>query len=561
MSLSASTSWNVRTGGSDTANAGGFRYGAQIAAPSAPTVNQSGSGGTVAAGTYYCVVTYTDGNGETVISPQTSVTTTGTTSTITVTAPGSPAGALTWAAYFGTTSGGPYFPQGTSLVLGVNRVVTTTPPTSGTQPRGVDYTLQDPAQISVTDAVANGTTTVTSSTAAFTGAHVGNVAKINGAYYDIVSVTNATTILVDRTITTGSSLALIVGGAFASPGQAASLVASGHIINVKAGTYSIGTGTANTAGNKIALGTGTLLISGYGTTPGDLGTKPVFQAGGNSITLLSFSNAHMVVENIEFTKGSANTILALNLGSTGNIARYCKINGTDNGGITMSGDCDLLQDCEVTGTSGGSAAINHNGSGNRFIRVVSHGNSNYGFRCTSGTGDYYEECISFGNTNHGFYVPGNDAIFVNCVSYGNTGAGINGWEMSTRVNVTFERCIAVNNGTSGTTYGFNCSALNPNANGCSYVNCATYGQTNATGGGYVRNISPIALTGDPFVSGSTNFGLNNTSGAGAACRGLQTAFPGLASTITHLDAGAAQHQDAAAGGTPHLAGRGGGLAG
>src|SRR6516164_7534438 len=68
--------FEVRQTGADT-NAGGFAVGALIAAPSAPSVSNIGSGGSVAANTYYFVVTYTDAVGETVISGQTSTTTTG----------------------------------------------------------------------------------------------------------------------------------------------------------------------------------------------------------------------------------------------------------------------------------------------------------------------------------------------------------------------------------------------------------------------------------------------------------------------------------------------------
>ena len=40
---------------------------------------------------------------------------------------------------------------------------------------GTDYSQQAAAQVTVADAVANGTTTLTSVTASFTAAHVGNL--------------------------------------------------------------------------------------------------------------------------------------------------------------------------------------------------------------------------------------------------------------------------------------------------------------------------------------------------------------------------------------------------
>src|SRR5579862_6029433 len=78
---------------------------------------------------------------------------------------------------------------------------------------GTDWSQQNGAQYSVADGVANGTTTVTSATANFGTDVVGNIACIGGAWYRIVSRTNATTIVVDRSITTATGLTLNIGGA------------------------------------------------------------------------------------------------------------------------------------------------------------------------------------------------------------------------------------------------------------------------------------------------------------------------------------------------------------
>jgi hypothetical protein len=70
---------------------------------------------------------------------------------------------------------------------------------------GTDYSLQNAAQVSVTDAVTNGTTTVTSATAGFTSAMVGNACYLSGGTgsvaadrYFVTGFTNSTTITVDR---------------------------------------------------------------------------------------------------------------------------------------------------------------------------------------------------------------------------------------------------------------------------------------------------------------------------------------------------------------------------
>ena len=64
------------------------------------------------------------------------------------------------------------------------------------------------------------------------------------------------------------------------------------------------------------------------------------------------------------------------------------------------------------------------------------------------------------------------------------------------------------------------------------------------------SVGPGILTGDPFVDAANgNFQLNNTAGAGAACRaaGFPGTVPGL-SAVGYADIGVYQHQDPAGGG-------------
>ena len=76
---------------------------------------------------------------------------------------------------------------------------------------GTDYSQQDSPQIAVTDAVANGTTTITSATANFNSSHVGNIIYLAGGTgslaatkREVISITNSTTIVVDEIVATGS---------------------------------------------------------------------------------------------------------------------------------------------------------------------------------------------------------------------------------------------------------------------------------------------------------------------------------------------------------------------
>jgi hypothetical protein len=83
-----------------------FTLPAQVATPaSAPTVTQSATGGSLPANPYYAQYTWVTALGETLPSPAASVTTTGSTSTVTVTIPALPAGVLSANIYMSTTVG------------------------------------------------------------------------------------------------------------------------------------------------------------------------------------------------------------------------------------------------------------------------------------------------------------------------------------------------------------------------------------------------------------------------------------------------------------------------
>lgn len=103
-----------------------------LAAPSAPSVSNSGTGGTVLAGTYGVEITYVTANGESLPSASSSTTTTGTTSTITTVAPTAPFGATGYNVYMTQAGGSSYTKQTTTAqALGANFVLTAPPTTSG----------------------------------------------------------------------------------------------------------------------------------------------------------------------------------------------------------------------------------------------------------------------------------------------------------------------------------------------------------------------------------------------------------------------------------------------
>lgn len=113
-------------------------------APAAPSLATATTGGTILAGTYGVIVTYVNANGETIGSAAASQVTTGSTSTITITAPASVTPAATgWYAYVTQAGGSTYTRQqaaGSPTAIGSNLVLTAPPTSTGLQPQIVNTT-------------------------------------------------------------------------------------------------------------------------------------------------------------------------------------------------------------------------------------------------------------------------------------------------------------------------------------------------------------------------------------------------------------------------------------
>ncbi len=541
--------WEVRSGGSDSACSGGFRGGAYVSAPSAPSVAGSSSGGTVAANTYYFVYTYTDGLGDTVISPQSQVTTTGGTSSITATSPGASTGALTWNCLVGTVNNGPYFPQGTGLTIGSNRVITTTPPTTGTQPRGADYTLQNGAQVTIDNSAITATTTgANSNTLTFTGGYtpvgvlVGNTLRTTGGTnitvgtYEITAVTTTTiTVAGAGNLTTaggaGSAILGVIGGAHASPGQAYVAAVASNSVYVKAGTYTLANGTVNTAGNRISTTSGGALV-GYNTNryPGNADTKPVFDAGAASMTMLTLNgNPSPRVSNFSFT----------------NSATRASVTAIGGSGTQGSVDHCSITDCSVP--YGAGTTIDYSDMYSHNCGTVSMASAN-ATRCVQDTptatgfglnsGSACRDCIVIANPNstNGFTfgVSTGKGVVENCTVYGAVGSSSIGFNLTNGVRAI--NCIAW--GGAGTGFSQGAHVANQLINCMAGGNLVDYDTSFAS----YQKVNCQTLTVSPFTNAAAgDFSLNTTAGGGAVCRGagIPGAFPGI-STTGYRDTGAVQ---------------------
>lgn len=409
---------------------------------------------------------------------------------------------------------------------------------------GTDWSQQDAAQYAVTDAVTNGTTTITSATANFGTDVVGNILYIAGGTggitanrYQITARTDNQTITVDRSIglTAGTGATLNIGGAIKSPGilnsTAPTSVATGHTIWIKAGTYSITDASNAVVNGRLQLAV-RVKIEGYQTTRGDLGTAPLLQVSGvsgfNIVTLTSADGSVCVNIGVD---GDAQVSMT---GFSSVSALLFKCYALDCvTGFALDVDATAIN-CLATGctTVGFSGVGAYNG-------CVAHTNANVGFSLN--TSAVAVNCLSYGNTggsSHGFSLAADGAACFNCVAYGNGG---NGFQIAADAN-TVLNCIAEAN----TGAGFNGSGNT----GTSRLYCATYNNTGgATGGTIVFSVGNVTGSGSFFTNAAgADFSLNTTSGAGAAARAA--GFPGAlqAGGTGYLDIGALQHQDPAGGG-------------
>jgi hypothetical protein len=426
----------------------------------------------------------------------------------------------------------------------------------------VDYSHAAAAKIAVTDAVGNSTTTVTSATAAFTAAMVGNVIYGSGAGFSapsrftITVVTNATTITVDRsTAATGSGSTLNMGGALATASEAWT---QGN------GTRSVpGSGTCfmkGSVGNQAAIashitfpnGTNTAptRFIGYASIPGDLDAGNQFpnfswtnfpvitQTGG--VTAIFDGNANNQVQCRNFVLDGAGASKALK-GMTWGLG----FGSVDNMQIkNIAGVALLLNDgCAgqriyITGCSTGPCVqVNSGGANNYLVDSIITGNTCTGINCPSsgnninltlerviianntgassdgifwqtpsgggGTPFNADKLVIYNNGRDGFRINGNagGSVLRNCIIYGNAGWQINCTSTYPEQHFDYN---AVGTGGSGA-------------------------YTGITAGAHDQNLG----ANDPFVNGGgNNFATTNTAGGGRLCRG--------AGSTPNMDIGALQ---------------------
>jgi|SRR5579859_7182854 len=571
MSLDGQVIFDVRNGGSDN-NGGGFRGGSTLAAPSAPSLSTATTGGTIAAGTYFFVVTYLDGNGETSQSAESSITTTGTTSTITVTSPAAQTQGALYSIYAGTTTGGPYWPQNvgsSSILLGTNQTYTSTLVSSGTQAPGTDYSQQTAAQIVFDGVTITGTTSGVSSSLILSGVtptatHVGNLVQITGGtnfttgVYQIVGFT-PTTWTLDRACASAAASGMTgnMGGAFATPGKVASLnVGSPSVCYIKSDINISLSNSANVSGGKISQGSKYIGWSTNRTLFNLDSSRPTLKAGANSMTLINLggNSQNQMIRNIIFDANTHTSCTAVVAGSADTVVMNCKTLGAFQIGYQLDGFTEGARcyACQDDGSTGSAFKSTSNPGGYILGCVATNvPNGATAFDCSSVGGQHVSHCIAksvSSGTGKGFYIRASHAEFI--VAYGFSGVAAEGIHFESDGG-TFRTQIF-------NAVGYNCTVnffAGNGAGGGGNIN-STMLLMNSAGGGSGTNFNGSSnntlfanqiinfqtLTGDPFTNAAGgDFTTNATAGAGALLRalGFPSSFPGL-STTSGPDIGAAQ---------------------
>lgn len=445
---------------------------------------------------------------------------------------------------------------------------------------GTDYSQQDAKNtvgnnISTTDAVANGTTTITSALGTFTSGIVGNFVYFQGGtgaiaaqWREVTVFTNATTITIDAIIAASTGMTMNIGGALLSPSIAAATKVAGNDVWIKSGTYSITSASADVAGGRVLEDTGGVdqtnmsRWEGYQTTRGDRAARPILQVSGaiGTFTVFTLGITYINIINIEVDGAAKTALRGFDTSQSYCRAILCKASNCTNSGFYYNnGNNVSWWRCQATGCST-IAAFKADSTGILVLDCEATGNTIHGFSAHHSSA--YIRCISASNTGastDGFAGSSVGDRFIDCVSYGNGRAGFD-LAGNTGIGALLENCIAEGNGGEG----YRTDGVKQNA----YLNrCAGY---NNTSGNY-NTSNLLAVNVESFVAGTAsffvdaangNFALNTTSGGGASARAA--GYPGLMprglSTGYH-DIGPIQHADPGGGGLLTNPGMAGGMRG
>jgi hypothetical protein len=394
---------------------------------------------------------------------------------------------------------------------------------------GVDYSLQDAPQYSVTDGVTAGTAVITSATAAFGTDVVGNLVYVQGGtgsvtagWYQILTRNSATSITVDRStgLTAGTGVTLHIGGAFSGLALALAITVAGMRIWVKA---TAGYTTAATITQAVNAGDGTAVsIEGYTTTRGDGGMATITSTNAAATSVLNVTGQSCIVRNIK-ADGANLSLRGISGAAAYLLLENCWATRATLTGIRCLASQALVRRCLATanGTAAGHAGFSADTGTAVFDRCVARANGGSGFASLTAGVANCVNCIASGNTLSGFESNVSQSVMrlFGCTSYGNTLDGLRFAAVNTFLGSYARNSIFYGN--SG--YGIRSITTDYGA----FANLATVLENNAFGGNTLgarfqvpTGEDDITLTADPFLDASADdFGLNLILGGGLSLRG------------------------------------------
>lgn len=424
--------------------------------------------------------------------------------------------------------------------------------------------------ISTTDGVTAGTTTITSVTGNYSSALIGNIVYIQGGtgsvtavWKQVITVPGSTSFTVDSStgLTAGTGVTVNIGGALATLANVntAGNQVGNQIFMKASGTLTVGA-SAFTLNNNVNPNNGSPIntLTGYVTTWGDLGpasdytTFPMIQAtSGTSYYLLTASGAGWLVQYMRLDCNSKSgvggvstgwyTVIQYSLfencpqtpinlaGNSDSAYNNRLLNNTANAGIACAGPCTVKYNYIYNQTGSGGSGVQASGDdcdvSENIIDTVTSGAGIVvsGFDCRSNYNTVY-------NTNT-FGIKNTNRI--------NTGEAV-----GNIISTAGTYCL--DGGSAGTPAG-------PRWDGNFFLACTTAnrhfiddtGSTNPINGAApYTNIKDVQLTADPFTNKTShNFTLNNTAGGGAAVRsaGVPSILGGNTGT-SYRDGGPYQSQ-------------------
>lgn len=436
---------------------------------------------------------------------------------------------------------------------------------------GTDWSQQTSPQYSVTDAITAGTTTITSASASFGTDVVGNILYISGgtgsitaARYQIVSRTNSTTIVVDRStgLTTGTGATLKIGGALATVQAAHDSMTLGNKIFFKGSYTSTSSTVLSTAGGQGgATGNYNRLI-GYSSTRTDAGKATITLSTNTGLTAIQIAAGGWVVENLTLDCASLGTSTGIKCTSGADwTVRNCLVKNFTSNGIRYAGGTGplVVRGCEVTGgtSAGGDVAIQY---ADYVTGCNVHDNACPGIETFSaGVIAFNLITNNTGATSDGIVCDTGEAVtIINNTIYGSGRDALSNRNSSTIALIcTVRNNIFAGSGNKGFGDNGNPNPASPNYDGNAFWNNTGGNRGNIDDTTGINGVAPytnvndvIVTDGSPFTNeAGGDFTLNNTALRGALLRGTGTpgGLPGI-SQVGYMDFGALQSQATGGGG-------------